>query len=117
MDTVTIFLAKALICFQGACHPVLLGHHTEPGTYPLAVLHTDQAGYGGDVLQYHRDHRGWFAIHRTFDSPSTRRRAKLYHTGRASDRRFVTNGCPNVEPEVYEQLKDCCRRMPLVIEE
>lgn len=117
MDAVTIFLAKALICFQGTCHPVLLGEDTEPGTYRMAVLHTDQPGYSGNVLMYHRDHRGWFAIHKTFDSPATRRRTQLYHTGNPADRRYVSNGCPNVEPHVYEQLKACCRRLPLVIQE
>jgi len=111
---VTISIAKALICFQATCYPVLLGKDTKPGTYQMTVMHTQQRGYGGDVLVY--DHRGyaWYGIHRTFaNSP---RRKALYHGTTAEQRRNVTNGCPNVEPHVYAKLKDCCRHLPLVIE-
>lgn len=114
MDVVTIFLAKAVICFQGVCHPVLLGKNTKPGTYDMVVVHTKQPGYGGDVLYYDRDRTGRYAIHRTYaNSP---RRVRLY-SAPAAARRYVTNGCPNVQPEVYQRLYDCCRRQKLVIVE
>lgn len=114
MDAVTIFLAKALICFQGVCHPVLLGENTHPGTYDMNVLLTDQRGYGGDVLMYDSDDRQWYGVHRTYNNLPARER--LYSRD-AEARRYVTNGCPNVQPEVYEQLRDCCRNLPLVIED
>jgi hypothetical protein len=49
MDVVTIFIAKALICFGGTCHPVLLGERTPTGVYNMSILYTQQPGYGGEV--------------------------------------------------------------------
>ena len=113
MPPVTIFLAKALICFQGACHPVLLGHDTRPGTYPMVVMETQQKGYWGEVLVYYREPTGWWGIHKTY-KPLWNKRDPLY-AGPASGRRYVTGGCPNVQPAVYNALRECCANSTLTI--
>ncbi len=113
MDAVTVFLAKALICFAGNCHPALIGHDTVPGTYDMSILYTQQRGYGGDVLMYDQDDRNWYGIHRTFDNLPHRER--LYSRD-AEARRYVTQGCVNVEPDVYEDLRDNYRGLPLIIQ-
>lgn len=116
MDPVTIFIAKALICFANTCHPVLLGPDTRPGTYEMNILHTQQAGYGGDVLMYDSNETMWYAIHRTYDYGAVRDRARLYRDT-TPEQRMVTAGCPNVEPHVYEELKANYLNSPLVIVE
>lgn len=115
MDAVTVFLSKAIICFAGACHPALVGERTAVGTYEMGVLHTSQPGYGGDVLMYDRNENEWFAIHRTYRHNRVQNRHTLYHGTTAAQRRNVTSGCVDIEPETYEALKDCCRRQPLHI--
>lgn len=103
MDGVTIYIAKALICFAQTCHPVLLGEDTAPGVYDMKVLWVASPGYGPNVLEYDRAPDGsWFAIHQTFTGGRVDR-SKLYDK-QASVRRRVTNGCPNVQPHVYQQI-------------
>lgn len=113
MELVTVFLSKALICFSATCHPVLLGPQTQPGNYVLKVLHTQQPGYGGDVLMYDANDREWFAIHRTYNLGNVRR-AHLYANTTPRQRR-VTAGCVNVQPAVYTQLRACCSNARLEI--
>lgn len=103
MDGVTIYLAKALICFAQVCHPVLLGENTQPGVYAMRVLWVASPGYGPNVLEFDRMKDGnWLAIHQTYSGNGVKR-AHLY-TQPAANRRHVTAGCPNVQPEVYQQL-------------
>jgi hypothetical protein len=114
MDVVTVFIAKALICFGGACHPALVGENTLPGTYPMTVMYTEKPGYGGDVLVYRETEDARFSVHRTYTLDRRRNRAELYD-GTTPEERTVTAGCVNVEPELYEELRDNYRRHPLII--
>lgn len=114
MDAVTVFVAKALICFAGQCHPALVGHDTIPGTYDMSILYTQQRGYGGDVLMYDSDDRSWNAIHSTYTLDPRREREELYLNTSAAER-TVTAGCVNVEPEIYQDLRDNYRNLPLII--
>lgn len=113
MPPVTIFLAKALICFQGACYPTILGQDTRPGQYQLAPMKTQQKGYRGEVLVYHREPGSWWAVHKTY-VPLLDKRDPLYR-GSARARRYVTAGCPNVQPEIYDALRECCANSTLTI--
>lgn len=47
---ITVQLAKAMLCVASACHPVLVGDATPTGIFPVHTMHTQQRGYGGDVL-------------------------------------------------------------------
>jgi hypothetical protein len=114
MDVVTIFIAKAVICFGGTCHPALVGDRTEPGTYSMNILYTQQPGYGGDVLVFDEKEHSRRAIHRTYTLDRRRNREVLYD-GTTPDERTVTAGCVNVEPELYEELRDNYRNLPLII--
>lgn len=96
---IVVRLAEAVLCMAATCFPVLVGANTRPGTYPIHILHTQQRGYGGDVLLYDRDATGWFAIHRTFPG-----RERMYDLP-ATQRRRITAGCINVQPNVYEALR------------
>lgn len=114
MDVVTVFVAKALICFAGQCHPALVGNSTTPGTYDMSVLYTQQPGYGGDVLMYDTNDTEWMAVHRTYVRDNRRQRERLY-LDTSPDQRRVTAGCVNVEPEIYEDLRDNYRSQKLII--
>ena len=114
MDAVTVFIAKALICFANVCHPALVGENTTPGTYDMSVLYTEQPGYGGDVLMYDQDERSWSAIHSTYTLDPRRRREELYY-GTNAAQRTVTAGCVNVEPEIYQDLRVNHRQRKLII--
>lgn len=114
MDAVTVFIAKALICFANTCHPVLLGDNTRPGTYDMSILYTEQPGYGGDVLVYADDGDAWRSIHRTYTLDRRRDREALY-ANTTPEQRTVTAGCVNVEPELYQDLRDNYRNLPLII--
>ena len=116
MDPITVFISKALICFASVCHPVLLGSDTKAGTYTLNVLHTQQPGYGGDVLMYDSNATTVFAIHRTYVTERVQGRERLYHNTTPAQR-HVTAGCVNVEPRIYEELKRSHVKRPLVIRE
>lgn len=112
---ITVFLAKALICFSGACYPALVGDDTKEGVYQIHRRHVISPGYGGDVLQYDVQGDAVYSIHRVWTlKPSERRRERL-ESGVTSDRIGVTNGCVNVTEEVYEKLLDCCSNSTLII--
>lgn len=114
---ITVYLAKALICFAGTCHPALVGRDTHPGEYPLIQRHVLAEGYGGDVLQFDETDEIVYAIHRVWTlKPSQRRRERL-NSGVAAQRQNVTNGCINVSEEIYENLVDCCASGTLIIKE
>lgn len=112
---VVVFLAKALICFSGTCYPALVGKDTHPGVYELHRRYVVKPGYGGDVLQYDENSTTWFAIHRVWTLKPAQRRRERLASGVAADRLDVTNGCINVDEEVYKKLSDCCSNSTLII--
>lgn len=99
---ITVDLAAAVICFAGVCHPALVGNATPPGIYRIALQRVTPAAYRGDVLVFKEDALYLWAVHRTWPG-----RERLYSEP-AARRRSATKGCINVEPQVYEQLKECC---------
>lgn len=108
---IEVLLSSALICLPGGeCHPVLVGRATPTGEYTLRLLATPQPAYRGDVLAFHEDAQGVYAVHRP---PSERRRA-LLGSG-TSSRRGVTDGCVNVADALYEYLRECCDGERVVI--
>ncbi len=111
---VEVHTDKAIICFDNACHPALVGNATRPGTYQLQVLNVASEGYGGNVLMYDADISSWYAIHRTYTGRNVRGRHGLYHNTTAKER-TVTAGCINVEPDVFNELIECCRKSKLII--
>ncbi len=111
--SITINLAAATICFLGTCHPALVGKDTPTGEFTLQWRHTQQSGYGGDVLQFHETPTHVFAIHRPWLlRPEQRRLERL--NGKPTDR-LITSGCINVSNEVYETLVACCQGQVLQI--
>lgn len=102
--SLTLFLSKAMLCAAAQCWPVLVGPNTPVGgPYTIIQRLTSDPGYGGDVLQFAEDEHTVYAIHRVWKlRPSERREERL----KSSDpkRRFITKGCINVDPEVYNQL-------------
>lgn len=117
MGDIVVHLATAMICFLGQCHPAILGRATPLGTYPLSWHKTDQAGYGGDILVYHNDASGLLAIHRVWLLRPQQQRLERLEYGSAAQRRWVSDGCINVMPDVYDQLVACCYRGRVTIEE
>lgn len=100
---IEVFLAKAMICIAGQCYPALVGRTTPIGTYTLQRIEVEQKGYGGDILAFHMDPNGdVFAIHRLY-LLNRQQRDKRILSNRESDR-VITNGCINIQTEVYDQL-------------
>ena len=111
---VTISLGAALICFAGHCYPALVGANTPAGEYQLVRREVNHSGYGGDLLQFKEDEKEVFAIHRVITfNPAQRRIERL--RGGSPAWRTITDGCVNVEPEVYEALVNCCANETLTI--
>lgn len=113
---VVVRISDATICFNGGCWPALIGSDTHPGQYSLAVLHVVTPGYGPDVLMYNSTDTVWYAIHRTYNYGNVRNRHRLYH-GTTPEQRMVTAGCVNVEPHIYDMIRDCCSNAALTIVE
>jgi len=111
---ILVNLTAATICFAGSCFPALVGYTTPTGTYHLTLRMTQQPGYGGDVLEFTENETEWFAIHRLWKLNPEQKRETRIHSSRVLDH-YITHGCINVEPEVYEKLKNCCSSEPLVI--
>lgn len=112
---IEVMLLSAFICFNGQCHPALVGPKTKPGTYEVSKLLTDRPGYGGDVLKFHEDADTIYAIHRVWTLKPKERREQRLKSWDPLQRRNVTDGCINVEPQVYELLLKCCSNAKLVI--
>lgn len=113
---ITVNLTLALICFGSnmECHPILYGDKTPQGEFGMNVRVTSQVGYGGDVIQFHADEKQIYAIHRLWTRSPQQEREKRIASPDPS-RRKITNGCINVQPEVYEKLKDCCLNQTLQV--
>ena len=106
---VLINLTLAVICFGSGmeCHPILYGEKTPKGEFEMTLRTTAQVGYGGDVIQFHKDDKQIYAIHRLWTrSPQQEREKRIVDSNLS--RRKISNGCINVQPEVYEKLKACC---------
>jgi hypothetical protein len=104
----------AVLCFQNQCYPALVGADTPTGKYELHQRLTDTAGYGGDVLQFHETQEYVFAIHRTYLLNKAEHRDQRIKSKDPAVR-HLTRGCINVDPVVYEKLRDCCSNDTLTI--
>lgn len=111
---VLVDVAAAVICFASSCHPALVGNDTPRGEYTLAPYTISTPGYGGDLLVFKVEGSSVFAIHRVLDVPGQQRLARI-HIPDPKYRITITNGCINVEPEVYDQLMDCCSTSKVTI--
>lgn len=99
---VTIDVIAAVICFSGSCHPALVGKETPKGVYQLVLVTKGvPPKFGESVLSFKETERDIFAIHRTW--PGREKRYVL-----PPEKRVMTAGCVNVEPQVYEALVACC---------
>lgn len=112
---VTLKLATAMLCFMDTCYPALIGVDTAPGTYQLILRKTMSEGYGGDVIKYRETDSIVYAIHRLWTANPEQHREERIKSPLVKDR-VITKGCINIEPVVYEKLKDCCSNATLVIE-
>jgi hypothetical protein len=115
---VSITLATICFTYNGTeeCHPALLGKNsaTPVGEYTLQRRYTDTPGYGGDILQFHETANAVYAIHRVWLLSPAQHRLERLKSDKVKDK-FITSGCINVEPEVYEKLIDCCSSEQLMI--
>jgi len=104
---VVVNVTTALICFTGQCYPALVGDRTPLGEYTLKQYRTPIPAYGGDVLAFKETNTLVFAVHRVINVKGQNRLVRI-KSPNIQDRVHVTNGCINVEPEVYQKLMDCC---------
>lgn len=102
--TVTVLIAKALICFAGQCYPALVGDTTPMGTFEFFKTPTSLPYYGGSIAPFASDSTGAvFAIHKTWlGAPAERRDWRIKQA--SPKLRIMTKGCINVEPAVYDAL-------------
>lgn len=114
--SVVVNLATATICFLGQCFPALVGDSTLPGTYQLIQRYTLSEGYGGNVLKYDETPDLVMSIHRVYTRNPRQRRLERLRSDNPEDRKFITDGCINVDPAVYDLLWECCSRSTLTIE-
>lgn len=113
--SVTVFLAKAIICFSGQCYPVLVGDNTPTGEFQLQKLYVAHPGYGGDVLKFDEDDKMIYAIHRVWTQKPSERRPERLASPDVKQRIGVTNGCINLTPAVYTKLMNCCSKDKVTI--
>jgi hypothetical protein len=119
--SILVSIALATICFtsqgQYECYPVLLGKNTPTptGEFTLIRRYVLDPGYGGDVLQFSETKTTVFAIHRVWLLNPKQHRLERLKSNNVTDR-FISNGCINVDPIVYEKLVDCCSNDKLTIE-
>lgn len=96
---------------------MLLGKPKSPtpvGEYILDKVNIPQKGYGGDILRYHETDDAIWAIHRIYLGNPTEKRLERLKSKALKDK-FITNGCINVLPEVYDKIVSCCENSSLVI--
>jgi hypothetical protein len=118
--SIIVDIALATICFTyngtEECHSALLGAKNSPtpvGEFVVDRHPVRQKGYGGDVLKFYETDKAIWAIHRVF-LLNSQRRAERLKSDNLKDK-FITNGCINVDPTVYEKLIDCCSDSKLII--
>jgi len=120
MDVIlTVALATICFTYHGTeeCHSALVGTKNSPtpvGEYVIQRRPVPQKGYGGDVLQFFETDREIYAIHRVYLLNVKERRAERLKSKNLNEK-FITNGCVNVDPKVYEKLLDCCQNSNLII--
>jgi len=118
--SVIVNLALATICFAShgneGCYPVLLGKKTPTpvGQFQMIRRVTADPGYGGDVIQFYEDEKQVYAIHRVWLLKPEQKRQERLKSKNVKDH-FISSGCINVDPEVYEKLLDCCSNDTLVV--
>jgi len=101
---ITVILSAALLCYQGACYPALVGEETPTGTYQYYKVEVEDDLYKGSVGVFAKDSTGaYFAIHTIWEGKPEERR-KLRIKSPASTERVITNGCINIEQFVYDML-------------
>ena len=111
---ITVLLGLALVCFDGECHPALVGSRTPTGIYEPTIRLVEDPLYGGSVLQFHETETEVYAFHKIWNGkPSERREWAI----RQSDPkiRTLTNGCINLEPSVYLRMLSCCANQTIRI--
>ena len=106
---VVVNVTTAVICFTGQCYPALVGNATPLGEYSLKQYRTPIPAYGGTVLAFKETPSVVFAVHQTINVKGQRRAERL-KSNDVKQRINITNGCINVEPEVYRKLVDCCSK-------
>jgi hypothetical protein len=118
--TILVNLALATICFTyngtQECHSALVGTKNSPtpvGEFIVERQAVSQRGYGGDILKFHETDAAIWAIHRVFTLNFQHRAERLKSTNLKD--KFITNGCINVDPEVYDKLVKCCENSQLVV--
>jgi hypothetical protein len=112
---ILVNLTTATICFLGSCYPALVGKDTPVGQFDVIPRKVLSPGYGGDVLQFAENDKAWFGIHRVWLLRPEEHREKRLKSSNPKER-VISKGCINVEPAVYEALKDCCSHDRLTIE-
>lgn len=108
---VEVILSAAMICLNDGCYPALVGRDTPTGVFTMQLFETTQRVYKGDVLAFHRHGADVYAVHR----PPSESRRNFLRGAPERDRRYVTDGCVNVDDAVYEMLRACCNGERLVI--
>ncbi len=120
--SIIVDISLATLCIIGSgdnpqpdrCYPVLIGADTPRGEYQLQQRLIDSPGYGGDILQFKEEELYLFAIHRVWLGRPWEKRLERLRNPNPKMRR-ITMGCINVEPEVYEEIVDCCSNATLTI--
>ena len=107
--SIIVYLALAKLCLMTPgeveeCYPALVGNTTPVGTYTLSRVFVKAPGYGGDILVFKETPTEVFAIHRVWTLKPQQQRLHRLQSGVISDRRWVTGGCINIMPEVYDKL-------------
>lgn len=115
---IIVDLVAATICFGSPtveCYPILYGDKTPTGDYETKLRLTEQKGYGGSVIQFTTlPNNTVLAIHTLWTlNPEQRREERIQNAD--VSQRIITNGCINVQPEVYNKLLDCCTNTKLTI--
>jgi len=118
--SILVSIALATICFtyngKQECDPVLLGkNNTTPrGDFVIRRRFVVSPGYGGDVLQFYEDKVQFFAIHRIWLLRPQEHRQERLKSSNVKEH-FISSGCINVSPDVYEKLVNCCQNQELEI--
>lgn len=103
---VVVNTKTAELCFADTqdCYPVLIGKTTPKGTFDLTIYATDKPGYGGDVIGFKEENNFLFALHRVWTLKPEEHRLVRIASDKVEDR-IMTNGCINVQDDVYDKLK------------
>lgn len=100
---IVVDLTAATICFLGSCYPVLYGEATPVGEFQLVKRMVLSEGYGGNVLQFTENETTVYSVHRLWTGNPKQKREKRLKSKTPRDNK-ITDGCINVDPEVYELI-------------